>query len=386
MMEVTAAEVERARPIARAFSPDRMTLARQVAGKSKREVADLAGKSPTAMTQFELGQAKPSAETLARCASALSVPIEFFAGGRPFLKVDTGSAHFRSLRATRSYQREQAMGFVALLWEVVQAVERVVELPPLSLPGLHDFTTFSTPGDAAKALRMHLGNLHEPLPHLVRHAEAQGVVVSVLPHTLSGDVAGGSPDHPTGVGNVDAFSIAIAHRPLIGLTGAKGGLLRRRFNVAHELGHILLHPEARPGDQQHEREAHLFAAELLMPAEPILEELPERPEPGKLLPLQQKWGSSVSALGYRGKTLGKYSESQLRRLMISLSQLGWRTNEPEDRRLLEGEEPVLLSKAVDLGASAGLSPVSIAEQLALPLPLVRTFLGIPDERPRLKLL
>ena len=385
MINVTDAQANRARPIARAFSPGRLTLARQVAGKSKRQLAEVIGKSATAVTQFELGQAKPSADTLAACAQALEFPVAFFAGGRPQLTVDTGTAHFRSLRSTRTYQREQVMGLAALLWEVIEAVDRVVELPCVRLPGVADFTRFASPQDAARELRDLWRTDEGPLPHLVRHAEANGVVVCILPRTLAGEVAAGTPDHPSGIGNVDAFSTQIEHRSLIGLTGAKGGLLRRRFNVAHELGHLLLHAEARPGDMQHEREAHLFAAELLMPEEAISAELPARPEPSQLLPLQQRWGVSVSALGFRGKTLGIYTDSQLRRLMITLSELGWRTHEPEDLRLLAGEEPALLQQALDLAASAGLSLVSIAEELALPVSVVRTLVGIADQRPRLRL-
>jgi Zn-dependent peptidase ImmA (M78 family)/transcriptional regulator with XRE-family HTH domain len=385
MIHVSEVQIERARPIARAFSPARLTLARQVGGRSKRQLAEAIGKTAAAVTQFELGQAKPSPETLAACAEALELPVTFFAAGRPQLAVDTGAAHFRSLRATRTYQREQAMGFVALLWEVVEAIEQVVELPSLNLPGVKDFPRFRSPIEAAQELRRLWELDIGPLPHLVRRAEVNGVVTSVLPRTLSGEIAAATPDHPSGVGNVDAFSTRISQRPLIGLTGAKGGLLRRRFNVAHELGHLVLHPEARPGDLQHEREAHLFAAELLMPEKSIIDELPDRPEPSKLVPLQQRWGVSVSALGFRGRTLGRYTESQQRRLMITLSQLGWRTNEPEDYRLLSGEEPALLRQALELAAPTGATVVSIADQLALPLGLVRTFLSIPDQKPRLTL-
>jgi len=72
--------------------------------------------------------------------------------------------------------------------------------------------------------------------------------------------------------------------------------------------------------------------------------------------------------------------------MITLNQLGWRTNEPEDHRLLSGEEPALLQQAVELALSAGLTEVSLAEQLSLPVDLIRVFLGIPEKRPRLTLL
>jgi Zn-dependent peptidase ImmA (M78 family)/transcriptional regulator with XRE-family HTH domain len=386
MIEVTSAQVDRARPIVRVFSPSRLTLARHIAGKSKRQLAEVIGKTATAVTQFELGQARPSPDTLAGCAQALRLPVDFFAAGRPQLAVDTGNAHFRSLRATRIYQRQQAIGFVALLWEVVEAIGSYVELPPVKLPESDSFVKYDSPAAAAQELRKTWNIDGGPLVHLVRLSEANGIVTSVLPQTLASDLAAATPSHASGVGNVDAFSTRIGQRPLIGLTGAKGGLLRRRFNVAHEIGHFLLHCEARPGDQTHEREAHLFAAELLMPEASIGEELPARPEPSRLLPLQQRWGVSVSALAFRGRTIGKYSDSQLRRLMLTLNQLGWRTNEPEDRRLLAGEEPVLLLKAVELAASAGLSEVALAQQLSLPVGLIRVFLGIPEKRPRLTLL
>lgn len=386
MIEVSGALVDQARPIARAFSPPRLTLARQVAGRTKRQLAEAIDKTATAVTQFELGQARPSAETLAYCAQALELPVTFFAAGRPQLVVDTGMAHFRSLRATRAYQREQAMGFIALLWEVVEAVEQVVELPPVRLPGVSDFARFGSPAEAARELRKFWDVSDGPLPHLVRHAEANGIVTCVLPRTLTGETAAGSPEHPSGVSNVDAFSTKVSQRSLIGLTGAKGGLLRRRFNVAHELGHLLLHPEARPGDHLHERDAHLFAAEFLMPEASIVQELPTRPDPGRLMPLQRRWGASVSALAFRGRTLGMYTEPQLRRLMITLSKLGWRTNEPEDQSLLEGEEPALLRQALELASSAGMSINSLADQLKMPPRLIRTFLGIPDSKPRLTLL
>jgi Zn-dependent peptidase ImmA (M78 family)/transcriptional regulator with XRE-family HTH domain len=386
MIEISDSQIDRARPVARVFSPARLTLARHIAGKSKRQIAEAIDKTAAAVTQFELGQARPSPETLAACAQVLGLPVTFFAGGRPQLAVDTGNAHFRSLRATRIYQRQQAIGFVALLWEIVEAIGTYVELPPVRLPNAASFSAYDSPSVAARDLRKEWDIGDGPLVHLVRHAEANGIVTSVLPQTLASDLAAAAPSHTAGVGNVDAFSTCIGQRPLIGLTGAKGGLLRRRFNVAHELGHFMLHSEARPGDQQHEREAHLFAADLLMPEDAIGGELPPRPEPSRLLPLQRRWGVSVSALAFRGRTIGKYSDSQLRRLMITLNQLGWRTNEPEDHRLLAGEEPVLLRQAVELAASAGLSEVSLAERLSLPPDLIRVFLGIPETRPRLTLL
>jgi len=107
---------------------------------------------------------------------------------------------------------------------------------------------------------------------------------------------------------------------------------RRNFTVAHELGHYLLHeaetvhldskssgytlqlrsPESATGENINEREANLFAAELLMPAKFLeqdlkksdLDLLEERGAAKKLQSLAKKYGVSVQALTIRLANLG----------------------------------------------------------------------------------
>lgn len=385
MTGFASGNLQKASAVIQAFSPARLRLARRIAGKTRKQLAIEIGKTAAAVTQFELGQNRPSAETLLACAQSLRMPVEFFVRGRGQLQLDTGAVHFRSLRSTRTYQREQALGFVELIWEIIETVEQHVDLPAPSLPDRISVPEPVSPAVAARWLRSEWNLEPGPLPHLLRNCEARGVVIAVLPRSFQSEASDAAPEHPVGVGTVDAFSTSVLSRPLIALTGAKGGLLRRRFNIAHELGHLLMHPEARPGDGMHEREAHSFAAEFLMPEEQISEELPIRLDVDSLLNLQRRWGVSLSALAYRGRILGMYTEPQHRRFMIALSRLGWRTAEPEDPRLLTGEEPALLRRAVELGDDVGVGITQIAAALALPVPLIRSLVGMPETRPRLSL-
>jgi Zn-dependent peptidase ImmA (M78 family) len=81
------------------------------------------------------------------------------------------------------------------------------------------------------------------------------------------------------------------HRAIIGVNESHVPT-RRRFTIAHELGHFLLHEKeelhvdrlfqikrrdgkSTTGENEEEKEANLFAAELLMPAQFIQEELAE---------------------------------------------------------------------------------------------------------------
>jgi len=90
---------------------------------------------------------------------------------------------------------------------------------------------------------------------------------------------------------------------------------RRRFTVAHEIGHHLLHSDGaavlcRPADVEtaqgteraREREANRFAAELLMP-EAMVREDADRDGPNPIA-LAPRFGVSDVAMGFRLVTLG----------------------------------------------------------------------------------
>jgi Zn-dependent peptidase ImmA (M78 family) len=208
-----------------------------------------------------------------------------------------------------------------------------------------------------------------PVVHLVRNLEARGIVVTRIP----------AVDSET----IDAFSSALHGRPMIALSD-KGNPMRRRFSVAHELGHLLLHPDPAPGSAQHERQANAFAAEFLMPAAEIRPLLPTPVDVAKLKEIADGYGVSVAALLYRGKDLGLYGESTVRRTMATLAGLGWRTHEPVGSDY-PGEQPELLRRAVDLAAEHGLPLTRLAERLHIGLPRLRELVGIPNPRPRLRL-
>ncbi len=355
--------------VAQAFCPARLTMARELAGWRKRELAEAIDRTAAAVTQYELGQSRPSGETLARSAAALDVPVRFFSTGRPQLRLDTAHAHFRSLRATTAVQRRQALAQVELLWELTEALDQVVELPPvdLGLPlGIPHGDAATTAGRVRKAWDLPSG----PVVHLVRNLEARGIVITRLAAVDSE--------------RIDAFSAALHGRPTIALSG-KGNPMRQRFSIAHELGHLLLHPDPAPGSPAHERQANTFAAELLMPAAEIRDRLPAPTDLTALKDTADGYGVSVAALAYRGKDLGVYSEPALRRLIATINRLGWRTHEPV-RSSYPGEQPVMLARALELAETHGLSYARLADRLQIGLPRLRALIGLPDSRPKLRLI
>ncbi|HMA47983.1 MAG TPA: XRE family transcriptional regulator [Frankiaceae bacterium] len=356
--------------VAAAFDPARLTLARHAAGLTKKDLAERVGRTPAALTQYELGQTTPTGGVLESCARVLGVPVAFFARGRPLLRLDTSSAHFRSLRSTRAGERQRALADVELVWELAELLAGHVRFPAVDLPASPDRPDEARdPVVAAREVRRRWGLPPGPVPHIVRLLESKGVVVACLGFSDSG--------------RVDAFSCVTPTRPVVVLTADKGSVLRARFNAAHELGHLLLHREVIPGDVRHEREADAFAAELLMPAADIAPRLPRRVDLPALLRLQQQWGTSVSALLYRSRTLGVLGETSYKRAMIRVSQLGWRTHEPSADH--PGERPALLARAFDLAATRGLTIGAVAARLQLHPSRVRQLLALADDRPHLSL-
>jgi Zn-dependent peptidase ImmA (M78 family)/DNA-binding XRE family transcriptional regulator len=351
------------------FDAARLTLARERTGLTKRDLAARTGVTAAVISQFERGGSRPPAETLARIAAELGVPAAYLAAGRPVLPVVEEATHFRSLRATRGYERRQARATMSHLAEAVRVIQRFVRLPELCLPAA---TRDAGPERAARELRAVWELPSGPVHHLVRLVESRGAVVSMARF---------------GAGErIDAFSCRPSglDRPLICLSRDRGNPLRRRFSAAHELGHLMLHEDAHPGSRDHEHEANRFAVEFLTPAAEIAGLLPTRLDFAHLLEVQRTWGVSVQALLRRGHELGRVDDVLHRRGMATLTRLGWRRDEPMSD--YPTEWPTLLSESVALAERRGLTEESLAAALRLPVAEIRELLShVPDARPRLSL-
>jgi transcriptional regulator with XRE-family HTH domain len=188
------------------FDPTRLTQARNLAGKTKKWLAEELGVTPAAVSQYEMGTNRPRPDVLPRLAQVLDVPLAFFQTGRPHGRLDPSAAHFRHLRSTRAYQRAKAVSFTEQVWELVYALEKRVQLPPVDLPGfaggeVEPGTALPRdPAAAARALRVAWDLGTGPITHLVRRLEARGIVVV-------------TPPRDEDLSTVDAFSTSQLPRP-----------------------------------------------------------------------------------------------------------------------------------------------------------------------------
>lgn len=349
------------------FDPDRLRLARQLAGMKKTEIAAGAQVTPAAISQYELGQSTPTTETLWRLALTLGVAVEFLARPSRVPTQDASAAHFRSLRATSQLERSQAVAYAELVWQVAEGLSRWVRLPDLAVPNLPVAAGAAVDKveEAAAKARQELGLALAPIPHLVRLVESRGVLAVRTPDRLSK--------------RVDAFSHWLSGRPLVVLSSTKNDAARSRFDAAHELGHIVMHREQHPGSAIAERQAHLFASCFLAPPQVLVEELPRRADWKALMALKQHHGMSLKSLSYAAHRLGAWSEGTYQRSMREYARSGWNQAEPGD--IGPAELPSTLGKAAQLLWTNGVSLSELVAASGLTQDLVEEVIASGTDNP-----
>ena len=167
--------------------------------------------------------------------------------------------------------------------------------------------------NVARQTRATFGMPRGPVRNVVETIEDHGLVVIRLPLDTA---------------DVDAFSLPFHDRPVVVLGADKNDRARSRFDAAHELGHLVAHGDQVWGVKDVEQQAHYFAAEFLMPASDIADELPARADWPKLFDLKPKWQVSLGALLMRARALDRMSDHQYLTAVKAASARGWRRIEP----------------------------------------------------------
>lgn len=360
---------DRTAEVAALFDRSRLTLARHLAGLRKSDLAGLVGKSATAVAAWESGAKRPTAATVAQLALSLSVDPGFFAVRPDDVASLSTTPHFRSLRSTSQLARDQAFAYGQLAVDIAASLEKHVEFPDVDVPSAPvtpDLVDDDGPERAAQLLRKRWDMAPGPVGHLVRLLEHHGVLVVFSPPQTAA---------------VDAYSFDSRLRPAIVLNPIKRDYYRQRFDVAHELGHLIMHGDAEPGGRVVEEQAHRFASELLMPAAEIRDLLPTTMGGNvwvTLAKLKEHWGVSMQALLYRARHLGRLRDVSYRNAMTTISTRGWRRDEPGLMTTIE--QPSLLPKAVELLDNEGIDEAALIAQCRVPPDLFRTVTSrTPDD-------
>lgn len=292
------------------INAERVKQARELCGLTQEELAERIQHDQSLIAQIESGSKQPSENVLVAIAMATGFPPAFFKkGSSPDLPV--GSLLFRAHARLSRQERIQAYRYAQLLYEVSDHMAKRVNTLPIRIPEFKP-----DPVHAARVTRSELGlSPDRPIGHLINTLEKGGVLILALPILLEGR---------------DAFSAWVGQEqalPVIFLSGGKTGD-RLRFNIAHELAHLVMHRGRRDEGKELELQAHQFASELLMPEEGIRTDLVAPLTLTSIAPLKPKWGVSIQALVKRAKDLDIISSRQYRYLFEQIGVRGWRMQEP----------------------------------------------------------
>lgn len=334
------------------FSGAALRTARLLKGFSLEEVATHVGKTRQYISKLETGGGAPANELAIGLASVLGVAPIFFEAGRSPTPIAEEQVHFRRLATTKVSVKQIALAKASLMQGVVELLERHLQLPQVRIPQLDDLKSAAEIERAAETCRHDWGIGLGPISDVTRLAENVGAVVT----TFSGISK-----------EVDALSF-VGARPIIVRNDAKESACRQRFDIAHELGHCVMHSGRVTGDRVSEGEANRFAGALLVPRSMMLKFFPRAR--GSFLDwkgiseFKLIWKVSKAALLYRARQLELIPDDLYRRGAIALRR-GEAVREKEDD-LIPMERPALLQRSISL----------LREQLGITLPVLASQLGV----------
>ncbi len=291
------------------FNPKRLDIARKRRGISAKEMSEKAGVTSVTISRIKAGENQPDIQTVKALSTVLKYPIDFFYQDDLDI-ISKESASFRSLKATTAKERHAALSASSLAFEVNDWIDNKFNLPETNIPDLSDLS--SEPEMAALNLRSMWGLGERPVGNLIRLLESKGVRFFSLFENNQ---------------NVDAYCCWRRDTPFIFLNTMKSAE-RKRFDIAHELGHLALHYKNNSGHSEAEREADAFASAFLMPSSDIFSNLPKFIAVDSLIHAKKRWRVSLMALAYRLHKLGIVSDWQYRTLCIQASKKGYRKKEP----------------------------------------------------------
>ncbi|HEY0461124.1 MAG TPA: XRE family transcriptional regulator, partial [Pyrinomonadaceae bacterium] len=326
-----------------------LKIAREYRGYKKNELAIKLNLTPSAITQFEKGEVKPTPQTIAQLCLALRFPASFFTQELDFPLITHEQCHFRSLMSCSQIERRRIIAAGNLIGKIVKFIDEHIDLPVEQISNSISYgaEAVNEIEEAAETVRQDWGLGLGPLDNIIHLLEAKGILVFRLLEESR---------------KLDAFSLWQGKRPFIFLNSEKGSSSRSRFDASHELGHLILHSEYLPGNKIQEFQANQFASAFLMPRETFLKECPRRLVWNHFLELKQRWKVSLAALVRRARDLKIISEDTYKRANVQIQKNGWKYNEPSEPKL---ELPTILPQAFDLLKENDWSLSDVANNLSI---------------------
>ena len=311
------------------FNGEKLKTARTYRSMTLAELGRLINLSKQTLSLYENNKGNPDFETIIKLSKALKFPTNYFTQ-ESSNNIKSGSTYFRSLSTTTKKSRSAEITRVEFIGKLYEALYNYIDFPKLNLPTIyHDDENLTD--DYIEKIALELRNYWKlgsgSIKNLQHVLELNGLIVTGV------NVPDRKIDAYSQIINIDDYETYI-----IVLATGKKGKARINFDMAHELGHILLHPwtediETLSNEEfkERERQANKFASSFLLPRDTFLADCRKYPtELEYYRKLKNDWEVSIQAMIFRANDLDVISNNQYQYLMRQVSSRGWRRKEPGD--------------------------------------------------------
>ena len=306
------------------FRGDLLRLGRQARRMTQKALAQQSGVTQGYISLIEDDQRTPSPEDISRFSSALGFPEAFFRQPDAILGTGVGQLFHRRRKSLSPKELAAIHALLNVKTFAVRRMMRAVDWPTENVPVWTLGVDVDSVEGAAEMLRAKWYVPAGPVRSVSLLCDQAGVLV--IPTAF-------------GTNHVDAIGLWPADLPPMVFASIDTLQDRLRFNLMHEMAHLVLHQRSAISNvsEQVEDEANAFTSAFLMPRREIKPHLRDL-SVSKLGQLKRHWRVSMAALLMRATQLGTIPPADQRRLWMEMSQHGWRTREPEQFDVL-GEEP-----------------------------------------------
>lgn len=356
----------------RLLIPSKLRDARKVARLSQTELADRIGVSRQAVSAYERGDKSPEPATFEKIADVLRQPVAFFTNGDGASFGASTTKFFRKFGSETTRRNEACDVLGEWFVQTAKYLDEFVNYPAPALfeaaPASGRYTSDEI-NEVALSVRKQWGLGPGPISNVLALLESKGIVV--CRYEMEGE-------------KVEAFSFWSGQRPFIFMASEKEAGVRLRYDLAHELGHLILHRwidqselENKTTLKEVEAEADRFAGAFLLPSTSFPNEV-YTTRLDAFLPLKERWKVSIQAMVYRCRDLEIIDSDQALNLYKQISFRKWRKKEPlDDPRRIPLEQPRLLRRAIELILESGRKhPEEILNELHLSAGWIETFCAL----------
>jgi len=312
-----------------------LTLAREVRGLTQTQLSKITKTDQGNLSKIEKGLVKPTEDVISKYSIALKFPIDFFSleGNKTLIS----DFFYRKRMSMPVKEKIKIEGEIDILRLIYEKLLKSIEIPEPKFPSARVSSNF-TSSDIALLAREFYKIPKGPVRNIVSTLEKNGIAIIFL------NVPSNKFDGMTVYTDTN-YPIIVLNKNMPNY--------RKRFTIAHELGHQIMHLPHRYSFEMYERisqdpsalekEADTFASEFLMPEKDCYMEL-NNLRYNDLSQLKLYWHLSKKAIIYKAKYINAIDEDKYKYLLIELSRRGERIEEDFDVPL---EDPKLIKQIFD---------------------------------------